>query len=160
MSENRLVPVPSTNRNLDHPLHDWVQSSAPNKAQASEPTNLKDYLAVVLKYKWLILTSVVIITTLVAIKMYLTPSIYEAATTIQIEQKTHSVLQAKDIVINAAQDPNYWNTQLKLLENPQLARQVILSLDLVSDPNFTGSSSSGGGLVSKMRSAIKGKSES
>ncbi|HYG81448.1 MAG TPA: polysaccharide biosynthesis tyrosine autokinase, partial [Pyrinomonadaceae bacterium] len=63
----------------------------------------------------------------------------------QIDTKQQGVLrtgQGGGVVINTGgdRDPAYWNTQLKLLENPALARQVILSLDLHKDPAFFGSS--------------------
>ncbi|HYE66741.1 MAG TPA: polysaccharide biosynthesis tyrosine autokinase [Pyrinomonadaceae bacterium] len=44
------------------------------------------------------------------------------------------------MIINAQNDPQYWGTQLKLLENPALARQVILTLDLQNNPAFLGGS--------------------
>ncbi len=49
-----------------------------------------------------------------------------------------SPLQTGGIVINTAPDPSFWNTQLKLLENPSLARQVIVTLNLQKDPAFLG----------------------
>ncbi|HYX42375.1 MAG TPA: exopolysaccharide transport family protein, partial [Pyrinomonadaceae bacterium] len=97
-----------------------------------------DYLNIVLKRKWLILSLVTIVTTLVAIQMYRLPSIYEAKTTIQIEPKRPNMIKTKDIVINAGADPAYWNTQLKLLENPRLHQQVILRLGLQNNPAFLG----------------------
>ena len=39
-------------------------------------------------------------------------------------------LLSDKIVINGQTDPNFWGTQLKLLQNPALARQVVLTLDL------------------------------
>jgi capsular exopolysaccharide synthesis family protein len=80
----------------------------------------------------------VIVTVLSALYMFSLPSIYEAETTIQIEPKKQSILQTKDVTINAPTDPAYWNTQLKLLENPELMRQVALRLDLPNNPDFFG----------------------
>lgn len=100
--------------------------------------NARDYLFVILKRKWLIMSLVLVVTSLVTIQAYRQPSIYEAATTIRIEAKPQSVLQTGQFVINAAPDPSFWNTQLKLLENPSLARQVILTLNLQKDPAFVG----------------------
>jgi succinoglycan biosynthesis transport protein ExoP len=134
--DNRLVPVPAIDRALDRPLSEIAQSK-PYGISATEPTNIRDYLHVVLKRKWLILSLVVVITSLATIQMFRQPSIYEGATTIRIEQKPKSVLQTKELVINAA-DPNFWGTQLKLLQTPLLARQVVLTLDLQHNPNFFG----------------------
>ncbi len=136
--DNRLLPLPAVDRALDRPLGDLAQSKPYGVAQTE--TNLRDYLFVVLKRKWLILALVLVVTSLVTIQMYRMPSIYEAATTIQIEPKQGNVLQSdKGIVINTGNngtDPVYWQTQLRLLENPALARQVIKTLDLQNDARF------------------------
>lgn len=147
--DNRLLPVSALDRGLDRPLADLTQSK-PYGLSATEPTTLRDYLFVVLKRKWLILSLVLVVTSLVTIQMFRQPSIYEGETTIRIEPKPTSVLQTKEIVINAQSDPNFWGTQLKLLENPALARQVVLTLDLQNNPAFFGGQAQGG-IFSSMR---------
>src|SRR5918997_701290 len=139
--DNRLLPLtPGTN--LDRPLRELTQPERPNNTYAlAEPTHLRDYLSVVLKRKWLILSLLVVVTSLVAIQMYRQPTVYEAKSTIQIEQKTKSLLKSKELILNAPNDPAYWGTQLKLLENPRLHRQVILALDLQNNPAFLGGQS-------------------
>ncbi|HEY0386020.1 MAG TPA: GumC family protein, partial [Pyrinomonadaceae bacterium] len=136
--DNRLLPLPAVDRALERPLGDIAQSKPYGVAQTE--TNLRDYLFVVLKRKWLILALVLVVTSLVTIQMYRMPSVYEAGTTIQIEPKRSSILQTgKEIVINTGNngtDPVYWQTQLRLLENPALARQVIKTLDLQNDARF------------------------
>ena len=141
--DNRLIPVSGLDRTLDRPLADLSQTK-PYGAGATEPTTLRDYLFVVLKRKWLILSLVLIVTSLVTIQMFRQPSTYEGVTEIRIEPKPRSVLQTKDIVINAPNDPNFWGTQLKLLQNPALARQVVLTLDLQNNPAFFGGQTQGG----------------
>jgi capsular exopolysaccharide synthesis family protein len=138
--DNRLLPIPAGERGLARPLSDIAQSKSYG-VSPSDPTHLRDYLFVILKRKWLILTLVVVVTSLVTIQMYRQPSVYQATAMIQIEPKMKSVLQSnREIIINTGsdKDPAYWNTQLKLLENPALARQVILTLDLHRDPSFFG----------------------
>lgn len=99
--------------------------------------NIRDYLFVILKRKWLILSLVLVVTSLMTIQAYREPSIYQGAATIRIEPKQQSILQTGTVVINQS-DPNFWGTQLKLLQNPALARQVVLTLDLTKNPNFLG----------------------
>jgi capsular exopolysaccharide synthesis family protein len=106
-----------------------------------EQTNLREYLDILFKRKWLIIGIVTITTLLVTLHMYRLPSIYEAQTTIRIEPKNESFLRSKDIVINTASDPAYRRTQLRLLENPQLMRQLVLTLDLQHHPEFLGQTS-------------------
>ncbi|HYE14462.1 MAG TPA: polysaccharide biosynthesis tyrosine autokinase [Pyrinomonadaceae bacterium] len=154
--DNRLMPL-TPSETLDRPLRDLTQPApaAPAPAASTEPAHLREYLAVVLKRKWLILSLAVVVTSLVAIQMYRLPSVYEAATTIQIEQRSRSVLQtgrAGDLVIKSS-DPTYWQTQLKKLETQKLARQVIMRLDLQNNPKFL-NPSRGTGIIAGLRRVI------
>ncbi len=151
MQDNRLMPLPSVERSLDRPLTDLssVKSYGP---AATEPTQLRDYLFVILKRKWLILSLCLIVTSLVAVQMYRQPSVFEAETTIRIEQRKANVLQTKEFIIGGQPDPNFWGTQLKLLESPALARQVVLTMDLQNNPQFFGGGQSQGGFFSKLKS--------
>ena len=137
--DERLVPA---GRGLDNSLADLTQAKPFGKYDrySSPPaeTNVREYLYVILKRKWLILSLVLVVTSLVTIQAYRQPSIYEGDTTIRIESKPAPVLATGQVVINAPADPNFWGTQLKLLQNPSLARQVVLSLDLQKNPAFLG----------------------
>ncbi|MDX6574870.1 MAG: polysaccharide biosynthesis transport protein, partial [Blastocatellia bacterium] len=135
--DERLVPT-RAGRDLDSTLADLTQGKPYGRyGSAPAETNLREYLFVVLKRKWLIMSMVLIITSLATIQAYRDPSIYEGATTIRIEPKGN-VLTTGNLVINAQPDPNFWGTQLKLLQNPELARQVVLTLGLQSNPAFLG----------------------
>src|SRR4029078_3540357 len=140
--DNRLMPLPATDRTLDRPLSDLnpIKSYGP---AANEPTQLRDYLFVVLKRKWLILSLCVVVTSLVAVQMFRQPSIFQAESTVRIEQRTKNVLQTKEFVLNAQPDANFWGTQIKLLQSPSLARQVALTLDLQHNPTFFGGQQAG-----------------
>ena len=136
-----LVPA-RAGQKLDRTLADLTQSKGYGGRYGSSPAeiNLKEYLFVVLKRKWLIMSIVLVITTLAIIQAYREPSIYEGATTIRIEQKSRSILQSGTgggIVIGQS-DPNFWGTQLRLLKSETLARQVVLKLDLQHNPAFFG----------------------
>ena len=139
--DNRLLPLtPGTN--LDRPLRELTQPDRPNNTYSlTEPTHLRDYLSVVLKRKWLILSLIIVVTSLVAIQMYRQPTVYRSESTIQIEQKPKNLLKTKEFVINAQSDPAYWGTQLALLENPRLHRKVIVALNLPNNPAFVGGQS-------------------
>jgi succinoglycan biosynthesis transport protein ExoP len=154
MQDNRLLPL--SPEAIDRPLRDLAQPAPVTAAAAQEPAHLREYLAVVLKRKWLILSLMVVVTSLVAIQMYRLPSQYEAQATVQIEQKAKSPLSTgKGGVIEIrSNDPTYWNTQLQKLKTQKLARQVILRLDLQNNPNFLGSAYKGMGVISGLRRII------
>jgi len=135
--DERLVPA-RAGRDLDSTLAELTQARPYGKYGATPAeANLREYLFVVLKRKWLIMSLILVITSLATIQAYRDPSIYEAATTIQIAPKSN-VLTTGNFVINAPPDPNFWGTQLKLLQNPALARQVVLTLGLPNNPAFLG----------------------
>src|SRR6266852_3298426 len=121
--DERLVPA---GRSLDNSLADLTQAKPFGRYDrySSPPaeTKVREYLYVILKRKWLILSLVLVVTSLVTIQAYRQPSFYEAATTIRIESKPAPVLATGQVVINAPADPNFWGTQLRLLQNPSLAR--------------------------------------
>ena len=142
--DNRLIPVAGLDRGLDRPLSEVAASKPYYGASPTDPATLKDYLFVILKRRWLILSLVVVVTSLVAIQSFRAPSIYQGETTIRIEQRQTNVLQTDKVVINGQPDPNFWGTQLKLLQNPTLARQVVLNLDLPHNPAFFGAQAQGG----------------
>ena len=151
MQDNRLMPLPAVDRGIDRPLPDLTQVKSYGPA-ANEPTQFRDYLFVILKRKWLILSLCLVVTSLVAVQMFRQPSIYEAETTIRIEQRKSNVLQTDKFIIGGQPDPNFWGTQLKLLESPALARQVVLTLDLQHNPEFVGAGASQGGFFAKLKS--------
>src|SRR5215213_3948747 len=153
--DNRLMPMPAVERGLDRPLSDIGQTRSYGPA-ATEPNQLRDYLFVVLKRKWLILSLCLVVTSLVAVQMFRQASIYEAEATIRIEQRTQNVLQTRDFVLNAQPDVNFWGTQIRLLQSPALARQVALSLDLQHNPNFFGTQAQGG-IFAALRRMVAGE---
>src|SRR5215207_3728302 len=153
--DNRLMSIPAVERSLDRPLNDIGQARSYGPA-ASEPSQLRDYLFIVLKRKWLILSLCLVVTSLVAVQMFRQPSIYEAQATIRIEQRAKNVLQTRDFVLNAQPDANFWGTQIKLLQSPALARQVALSLDLQHNPTFFGTQSQGG-IFTALRRMVAGE---
>src|SRR5690242_19337177 len=120
--DNRLMPMPAAaDRALDRPLTDLGPRTSSYGPAASEPNQLRDYLFVVLKRKWLILSLCLVVTSLVAVQMFRQPSIYEAEAMIRIEPRQNNVLTDK-FILNAQPDANFWGTQIKLLQSPALAR--------------------------------------
>src|ERR671926_220262 len=90
--DNRLIPV-GLDRGLDRPLADLAQSK-PYGVSGNDPATIKDYFFVVLKRKWLILSLVLVITSLVAIQSFRSPSIYEGRS----EEHTSELQSHSDLV--------------------------------------------------------------
>src|SRR5688572_6696776 len=144
--DERLLPV-RPGRDADTSLAEIAQGRAYGKYSRygnQAETNVREYLHIVLKRKWLILSFVLVITSLVSIQAYREPSIYQGSTTIRIEPKQGSILQTGGALIINQNDPNFWGTQLKLLQSPDLARQVVVTLNLDKDPSFLGGQANSG----------------
>ena len=144
--DERLIPV-RPGRDADTSLAEIAHGRAYGKYSRygnQAETNVRDYLHVILKRKWLILSLVLVITSLVTIQAYREPSIYQGSTTIRIEPKPGSVLQSGGSLVINQTDPNFWGTQLKLLQSPVLARQVVVTLNLDKNPEFLGGAANSG----------------
>ncbi len=153
--DERLLPMPGGDIRLA--AQDIPTNYSPfydedlNQARA-----LREYFLIVYKRLPLILALTILITAVVAFYMYRQPPIYEAQTTMIIEPPKPKA-QQKDtgININFGYDFNYYNTQLKLLKNPELLRKVVIRLGLQKDPNLFNQSEKG--FLSTLLSAVSGK---
>ncbi len=123
-NSNKLQPA----RLLDNRYEDYARPY-------QRPRELLDYLSLVLKRKWLILSLVLVGTTLAALYLAQQPPVYEAITVIRIEQKSNNFLQTKEVVYSY-RSPEYWNTQLQSLRSPHLMYQVAAMLDLPNNRSF------------------------
>jgi capsular exopolysaccharide synthesis family protein len=159
--DNRLLPVPNVDNTS--PLQqrgyrpDYRYANPYGVEQYTDKNYLRQYIGIILKRKWIILSIMIIVTCATAMYMYRIPSTYESQTTILIEKNPTAALKTKEMVINLADDPKYWQTQLRLLQNPELARDVVLKLNLHNNSAFLGDQT-GPGLWAAIKHFITRKS--
>lgn len=142
--EERLIPLPPK-KDLQGSGPDYPLSYSPlyDEETFVDRRSIKEYLNVVLKRLPLIVTLSIVVTAIVAFYMYRQPSVYESSTRMVIEPRKPKV-QAKDgININLGSDPLYMNTQLQLLQNPDLMKSAVVRLGLQKDPNAFANDSGG-----------------
>jgi len=110
-------------------------------APSSEQFSPWDYLAIVLKRKWIILATVVITTTLVTISALREPKIYQATARIAIEQEDTSIFGIQKLD-TASQVFEEWtvniDTQMNILQSVPLSQDVVQALQLQNRPEFGG----------------------
>lgn len=101
-----------------------------------ESVDLRDYLEVVLRRKWLILTFLVgvFVTTLI-VSLKMTP-IFKSDGRLEFNIKSANVTNFEDVVANQLQTREYVQTQVKLLSSASLATRVIETLNLENHPEF------------------------
>jgi capsular exopolysaccharide synthesis family protein len=136
MDENKIVP-----RDRKAPIE--ILASAPSLLsweQAPREPHLLDYLLVLRKHQWLILTFLVTVVTLVSIATFKMKPVYEATARIEIDRDAPSVLPFQAMNSDAAFEDmqNYIETQSKVLQSDTLAMETIRKQNLINEPAFGG----------------------
>jgi polysaccharide biosynthesis transport protein len=157
--DERLLPLP-TGTELQYSQPDTPANYAPmfDDDPFSQGRSIREYLNVIYKRLWLILTLVTLATSAVALYMYRQPSQYQAATTLLIQPPKSKSTSKDAININFGGDQQYWATQIKLLQTPELMREVVIKLSLYRDPSILKSANTS--FIGAVRSIFSGdKSE-
>jgi polysaccharide biosynthesis transport protein len=109
--------------------------------QAPHEPHLLDYLIILRKHQWLILTFLVTVITVVTIASFKMSPVYEAAARVEVDKESQNVLPFQDS--NSYDEymdtEDYLETQTKILQSETLALETIKTLDLERYPEFGGS---------------------
>src|SRR5579863_8400114 len=108
--------------------------------QVPREPHLLDYLIILRKHQWLILTFLLTVVTVVTIASFKMKPIYEAAARVEVDKESQNTLpfQEENSYDAYVDMDNYLETQTKILESETLAFQTIKSLDLGRYPEFGG----------------------
>jgi succinoglycan biosynthesis transport protein ExoP len=116
--------------------------------------SIRQYINVVYKRLPIIIALTVLVTAATAFYSYRLPPEYMAVTSLIIEPRSRPVTQKDAININFGDDEKYYKTQLRLLQNQDLMRRVVLALGLQRDPNLFGEENRG--FLSGIKSLFSG----
>jgi capsular exopolysaccharide synthesis family protein len=105
--------------------------------------SLQQYFNVVKKRLPIILALTALATAAAAFYMYRIPSQYEARTGMVIEPRKPKIQSKDSININFGNDANYYNTQLELLQNTDLMKEVVVRLGLYKEADLFGADDRG-----------------
>jgi exopolysaccharide transport family protein len=101
---------------------------------------LRDYLRVLVKRKWIVISCFVIIPTLVLLASLRMTRIYEASGRIAINRVDTGLMSLKENSgVSDYSDPAELDTEVSILQSDLLALQVIRQLNLDRNPQFGGS---------------------
>lgn len=154
--DERLLPLPNVGNFNLAPNQDAPAAYAPfyDDDSFAESRSLREYFLIIYKKLPLILAMTIVVTAVVAFYMYRLETVYEAQTTLVIEPRKPKAQQGNNVYINYGEDINYYNTQLRLLRNYDLMRDVVIKMGLYNTPNLFGKSDKG--FVSSLRSMVSG----
>lgn len=105
--------------------------------QQEEEIHLRDYLHVILRRKWIVLTFFIAVVTTVAIGTFIKKPIYKSTITIKIDKENPNILSFKDVVNLEKIEDDYYQTQYKILKSRNLAKRVIRSVNLTTFSEFS-----------------------
>jgi capsular exopolysaccharide synthesis family protein len=116
----------------------WEEAQHADPTEGSQGLRLLEYWRIIYKYKWVIAVVVAIALAIGLTITLLTPKVYTAATTIEIDRETANVIGLPDTqpVAQLARDEEFFQTQYGLLKSYSLAQRVGQSLGLANDPSF------------------------
>ncbi len=152
-NDQRLTPLP-THTDLQNGSHEYAggYSSFYDDESFDGKRSLRHYFSIVSKRLPIIIAITVIATAAAALYMYRMPSKYMASTELMIEPRKSRDQSKDSININFGSDQNYYNTQLRLLQSPDLMKKVVIRLGLHREPNLFGNRS--GGVLSGLKSVF------
>ncbi|MGH9718187.1 MAG: GumC family protein [Candidatus Acidiferrales bacterium] len=118
-------------------------SALPWEQMPREP-HLLDYLIILRKHQWLILTFFLTVVTVVTVASFKMKPVYRATALVEVDREAQNVLpfQTEDAYSEYMDTEDYIETQMKILQSETLALDTIRSLDLSRYPEFGGSTGS------------------
>ena len=103
---------------------------------AAEQINIRDYLRVILKRRWAIITVFAVIVVSVTIYVYTATPIYKATSRLIIDKENPNVMSIQEVMSVDASGTDYYQTQYKIIESRNVARAVIKRLNLDKNEEF------------------------
>jgi succinoglycan biosynthesis transport protein ExoP len=116
------------------------RSAVPWEHMPREP-HLLDYLIILRKHQWLIVTFLVTVVTVVSIASFKMKPVYVAAARVEVDKEAQNTLPFQGVNFEEYVDmEDYIETQIKILQSETLAMQTINALNLSQYPEFGGPS--------------------
>src|SRR3972149_828107 len=121
----------------DYPLSTQVRREYDTHIE--EEPNLRDYIDVILRRKWIVISCLAISVVTVAVASLLMNRIYKAEATIEIAPENPKITTFQEVVElepQPQQTDSFYETQYKLIESKSLAKEVVSALQLDLHPEF------------------------
>ena len=125
--------------------------------QDAEEIQLRDYLDVILRRKWLIATVLALVFLSTLIFTLAATRIYEASAVIEVSQETPRVTSFQEVMGSEIQAREFYETQVELLGSRAMIDRVIDKLNLASHPVIKKTVFGEGrtGIVSRIKGKLK-----
>ena len=102
--------------------------------QKVEDIQLRDYLDVMLRRKWLIMTVLALTFLSTMVFTLASTKIYEASAVVEVNQETPQVTKFEEVLASKVQAREFYETQVELICSRAMINRVIDKLDLTNHP--------------------------
>ena len=122
-----------------------------------EEVHLRDYLDVLFRRRWLIISFLMLTFISTLILTLASSKIYKASSSIEVSPQDQKVTKFEEVVATEIRVQEFYQTQVDLLQNNELARRVIETLELAENPIVTELLEGGGnpGLMERFKTRLK-----
>ncbi|MEW6107710.1 MAG: polysaccharide biosynthesis tyrosine autokinase [Nitrospirota bacterium] len=125
------------NRALDKP-REYPIAPGGYYPYPEDEIHLRDYLQVILRRKWIVITFFIAVVTTVTIATFMMKPQFKATATLKIDKENSQILIFKDSYAVENVDEKYYQTLYKMMVSRNLAKRVIRQMKLDSNPEFSG----------------------
>ncbi|MFK5986447.1 MAG: polysaccharide biosynthesis tyrosine autokinase [Pseudomonadota bacterium] len=101
-----------------------------------ESVDLREYFAILLRYKWGIILVCTILPGIVALAVKNMESIYSSTASIMIETQKSKVVSIEELYGIDTENETYLNSQVDIILSRTAAEKVVDKLDLINNPTF------------------------
>ena len=131
----KLIPVDRKRESLSV----VYSPAAPPQWAPQKEFNLLDYLLILRKHQWMILSFLLTVVTIVTIATFKMKPVYVASARVEVDRENNNPLPFQETDYDESIDmDNYIQTQSQILSSETLAMDTIRSLDLPRYPEFGG----------------------
>lgn len=120
------------------PSHDRGERSYDTATSGEREVHLLDYVRVLYKRRWLVVTVFLLVFGSVALYTFTATPVFEAGTRLLIESDERNVVNFEQVLEQNEGRPDYYQTQFSILRSRALARKTLDALDLWEHPHFGG----------------------
>jgi len=106
------------------------------ESKREEQIDLRDYLRVLVKRRWTIITFFTVVVLTVAVHTFTAVPTHQATARIVIEKENPNLVSIQEVMAVDATGTDYYQTQYKIIESRTVAREVIKRLDLKNSTEF------------------------
>ena len=104
--------------------------------QDDEDVDLLAYWQILMKRRWLVLGLLACALAMALLVTLLTPPVYRATATVQIDREAMQIVLMEGVTTEAAAGGDFYETQFQLLKSRALAERVADSLHLAGSPQL------------------------